>query len=149
MVKSPTQKEELEYSRVLHNRISELEQRNNELAAQVEQLRGAGNEVYAELQQWALSESHEETNRVFELWLKVRNKTPAQCLAERYVEVAVIGFLDGYREALHQLYGTEASEISMKYHADRYANQLRQQAKPKTGTWLKDSNTHCNSKGGE
>lgn len=65
--------------------------------AQVEQLRDAGNEVYAELQQWALSESHEETNRVFELWLKVRNKTPTQCLASRHPDDLAV---DRFSEAM-------------------------------------------------
>ena len=63
-------------------RIAELEGLNQELAATVEALRAAGNEVYAELQQWALTESHKETDRVFALWRKARAATPQQHLAE-------------------------------------------------------------------
>lgn len=68
--------------------VCELQQRNVELAAQVELLIDAGNEVYAELQQWALTESHEETDLAFEIWLRARKSTPTQCLAEHDREVA-------------------------------------------------------------
>ncbi len=52
------------------------------LAAQVAVMRDTGNEVYEELQQWALTESHEETGRVSSAWRKARTQTPQQALAE-------------------------------------------------------------------
>lgn len=60
----------------------QLKAERDALAAQVEILKNAGNEVYDELQQWALTESHKETDKAFRLWLKARKQSPQQHLAE-------------------------------------------------------------------
>jgi len=61
----------------------ELQPKIDALTAHVERLRDAGNEVYAELQQWALSETHKETEKVFKLWRTARTESPTTNLAER------------------------------------------------------------------
>lgn len=99
-----------------------LQEDNRRLRAQVEQLRDAGNDVYAELQQWALQSNHKETDAVFKAWRKARESTPAQCLAEikaRAVEDAV-------EATTSNKYSLPLRDACDLYE---YANQLRQQAK--------------------
>ena len=121
--------------------ISELDQ----LKAQVEILKDAGNDVYAELQQWALQSSHKETDAVFKAWRKARDATPAQCLAARDAEIKAQAGRDGYQACVDAL--GEAAQNAMDngdtsligcigdlesyttvLNSEHYYNQLRQQA---------------------
>jgi seryl-tRNA synthetase len=112
-----------DYMDSLEKEIIQLEQENRELKAQVEQLRDAGNDVYAELQQWALQSSHKETDAVFKAWRKAREATPAQCLAEIKAQAGRDAVVSALR-----LYGEPSMTVSeIDSLADRYANQLRHQ----------------------
>lgn len=97
------------------------------LAAQVEALRDAGNEAYAELQQWALSESHKETNRAFAIWRKVRNATPAQCLREVRAEAGWAGVIHMHSTLAkcYSGYGSEHDSVEALLIADQYADRVK------------------------
>ena len=103
-------------------RILELESERDALAAQVEALRNAGNEVYEELQQWALTESHEETSRVFRLWLNVRNQPPAACLAQVQIPQ------NADDAAAMALLGTNWLQQNAPERLTEYMNQVRAEA---------------------
>lgn len=106
---------------------SNLQVKIDELAAQVEALRYAGNQVYAELQQWALCESHEETSRVFKLWLKARSNAPQQCLAEIRADVveSAIKYCNLYL-AFPVTKGDVAEEVLAISEIKMYAAKVRQ-----------------------
>jgi hypothetical protein len=88
------------FSLVANNELEALKAERDALVAQVEILKNAGNEVYDELQQWALTESHKETDKAFRLWLKARKQSPQQHLAEIRADASVSGYYQGFKDGL-------------------------------------------------
>jgi hypothetical protein len=103
----------------LEQNLEAMKAERDALAAQVEALRDAGNEVYEELQQWALTESHEETSRVFRTWLKARKQTPAACLAQVRAEA-----VSEFAEFLFVKKGLNVKDIA-KTEAERIGQEVK------------------------
>lgn len=106
------------------------------LKAQNEILKDAGNEVYAELYQWALTEKHKETIKVFELWLKARRESPHQCLAEikaqavedfcASIEALAIGKCPSEDEcSADMVVGWKAGNVDCRFAGRKYAESIR------------------------
>lgn len=70
-----------------------------------------------------------------------------KCLQEIKAQAGLAGFIYG-ASFVNELSGGIFSYDEIENAAESYASQIIQQEKP-AGTWLKDSNTHCNAKAGE
>jgi len=102
--------------------INELEHKNAELAAQVEQLRDAMQDLMA-FQVKHLDVWH---NPPYDRCSALMKTTPAQCLAEIKAQAGRDAVVSALR-----LYGEPSMTVSeIDQLADRYANQLLQQVKP-------------------
>jgi len=118
MIKPPSPKQELEFSKVLHNRIEELEKERNELKAQVEQL----HKGFSDLQSCHLNSEYYKTLSKIRV---IFNATPAKCLAEIKAQ-AVIDAIDAHKNNLLTFDFNTAIRVT---DLIKYANKLRQQAK--------------------
>ena len=124
----------------LQQRITELERENSALindrvglATHVEQLKNAGNEVYAELQHWYLLEYRPETDAAFKLWRHARMSTPQTCLAERDFKTAKFAFIAGADAHFMNFLSNDPALTSsdIRKLAEQYANQLHNEDKSK------------------
>lgn len=114
MINPPSQKEELEYSRILRGRIEEQEAQINELKAQVQQLQ-------------ALNANQVKRQEYLESKLYLVNAaTPAQCLAEVKAQ-AVEEYKKSDEFCKLQDRAYRAGRIAG--HNDAYFEQLHQQTK--------------------
>lgn len=111
-------------------RLSELQQLNDELAAQSEQMQKLLHVLITDIE-W----HHTKTAFVpLALAVKAANfkdavkATPTQCLAEVKAQVAEQAFIDGADNYFDRHYDSEMSDHVLNA-AKHYANQIRQQAK--------------------
>lgn len=111
----------------LNDYISNLEDENEALKAQVEQL----HKGFSDLQSCHLNSEYYKTLSKIRV---IFNATPAQCLAEIKAQAGRDSFIAGANDAAAYIAqqinaGSSSIDLDTSLAADKYANQLRQQAK--------------------